>query len=688
MSTKLVARAVVLALVPTGLIVALGATAEAYGRTTVFAADWGWTDSQTAHTAHFEERSDAPVGSRRDSDGKHHISRFYATFALTSLAGRSVTEAGFRVRERSVADCAASAPLELWRTDPVTPDTTWADPPAEIERLGTPAYASGQSCPNYLLVDVLAAVQAARVRGDDRITLELRVGVDGEGDTQYGRTLSIDSVGLDLVTNGAPAVGQLSFYDKGCAPVDRPRPITAFTYPLQAKVSDPDQVDQLSGAFAVWPVDSPADRRELTAGQYQIGLLGRDWDFTGYPHGAVLAWSARAYDGHTWSDWAAPCYLQVDRVRPAAVTLTSTDYPADAAFHGGPGVPGRFTVDAGGDPDAVKYEYQDSAGSRGTIVPETPGGPATFTYTPRYEGQAKLSVWAIDAAGNNGVATDYSFLVRRSAPEFTVDLGGIGLPSRLNLRPGLPGVVEYRLHVGTGPEQVVAAQADGTATAEITFTEVGFPVITVANYTADGLAGVTSQSFHATDAPAVTSPGYDSPYYNAIVGEPKTFTFEPRRPNVVGYEYQTNWDQPFLTVPAGEHGVGTLTWAPDNSEFHQMLVRSVQADGSTSEWAYPDLMIIDIRPYVWSYLYSSDYPAGGVGVEATFVFASEKPEAEVAEFVYQLNGGPVQTVAAVGPDASVSIAPDRSGENVIVAWTRYADGSVSPSRTWTFLVAE
>ncbi|MFL1439912.1 hypothetical protein, partial [Nocardiopsis protaetiae] len=62
------------------------------------------------------------------------------------------------------------------------------------------------------------------------------------------------------------------------------------------------------------------------------------------PEGELIAYSARAHDGISWSDRSPECYLRVNTSRPEqGPAVDSADYPADAIAHGSPGRPGEFT---------------------------------------------------------------------------------------------------------------------------------------------------------------------------------------------------------------------------------------------------------------------------------------------------------------------------------------------------------
>lgn len=143
-------------------------------------------------------------------------------------------------------------------------------------------------------------------------------------------------------------------------------------------------------------------------------------------------------------------------------------------------------------------------------------------------------------------------------------------------------------------------------------------------------------------------------------------------------------------MDANAAGVAVFDWTPTGAGVWNMfvrVVRSVYADGSTSEWNQEEWILIqDASPHVYSYLYNPWNPEGGVGVSSIFAISTQI--GWPTEFVLRLNDGAEFTVPTNGSNlVSVELAPDRVGENVLTAQARYEDGSLSPVRVWTFLVA-
>lgn len=107
-----------------------------------------------------------------------------------------------------MADCSATAPVEVWRTEPVRATSTWDKPPAELELLQQTSLGHGAvACPGaFLRTDVLAQVNAAIARHEKTISFEVRLGGAAESDPGASRTMR--PFWLALWSNTLPKVGQ------------------------------------------------------------------------------------------------------------------------------------------------------------------------------------------------------------------------------------------------------------------------------------------------------------------------------------------------------------------------------------------------------------------------------------------------------------------------------------------------
>ncbi|MCX4762129.1 LamG domain-containing protein [Streptomyces sp. NBC_01275] len=130
----------------------------------------------------------------------------------------------------------------------------------------------------------------------------------------------------------------------------------------------------------------------------------------------VYAWQVRGSDGQGWGPWSSPppqaCEFILDRTKPAAPTVTSTEYPDDDAPHPGVGDYGTFTFKSTST-DVVSYRYEFQDGTNGSVPAQTgTGRPGTLRWAPTGSGTQTLTVTAVDAAGKSAVTpAGHSFVV-------------------------------------------------------------------------------------------------------------------------------------------------------------------------------------------------------------------------------------------------------------------------------------
>ncbi|MEU9510261.1 hypothetical protein AB0D32_28725 [Micromonospora sp. NPDC048170] len=276
----------------------------------------------------------------------------------------------------------------------------------------------------------------------------------------------------------------------------------------------------------------------------------------------------------------------VDTTSPAPPTVSSTDYPADDGWYGGPGIPGQFTFSAGGDTDVVGFRYGLASGPMADVAADAPGGSATVTVTPDRDGPRTLTVEAVDHAGNRSPATSYMFRVRSTSPTITDGnpTAGYGQPRTLTFTPRMEDVVEYTYRLNDGPEQTVAAVADGTATVTITPTRPGYNDVYVRSRTAGDLpSGEGTYRFHLATKPTVSSVEYPiNKIQGAVAGTPGTFALQAGMPGVTEFVYSFD-GRPTQTVAAGPDGSASVGYTPATAGLHRITVYTRTGDGIVSE---------------------------------------------------------------------------------------------------------
>ncbi|MET8147586.1 hypothetical protein ACIBSW_06635 [Actinoplanes sp. NPDC049668] len=623
---------------------------------------WAYTDKAQPSTPDTNPSGDYLIGSKEDPSGLTHTGRAYFTFDLTPLKGQVLHRVTFFTYERTVNDCSQVAPIEVWRTRPVTTATTWQHPPKELELLGERSHGNGVICPGaYVQIDMIPAVQAALGRGEKTVTVEVRVKAGSEGDARIGRTMS--QARMSYAANHAPKVSglKLKYPDAGCGTIDK-HPSAGLRMQAQATVTDADPQDRPQVWYAYWPVDRP-DQRTETQGPSLGG---------GIADGTVVAWTAQGRDNDDAGPWGRTCYFTVDTTAPKTKPIVfSKKYPSvDYPGTGGPGVPGTFVFDAAGDTEITGFEWNQNDGRLGErVVANHRGGRAKVTITPRYWGPGSLKVAAVDAAGNRGEWTEYQYMVRNTAPSAEIEMNGVGLTSHIKLYSRAAEVTEFGYAIDGGPETRVPA-VDGRGEGDLVFDSVGSKAVVSRAYAGRKMIGSDTVQIGVSDAPKVSSAEFAWPN-SPVAGHPGSFTFAPRTTDVQSYRYDFG-DGDQKEIDAGPDGSAVLPWTPEAGGYYTITVYSVDGRGNQSRPTQVSFSVVDTHPRV--YVHTSDPQVGDpVSVSAW----SDLPNA--VAIVYSFDGGPEQTLDA--PWVDFEVVPTRAGDNTIKVWARLDDGTLTPPTT-------
>jgi hypothetical protein len=624
---------------------------------------WAYTDKVQPSTPEPDPSGDYLIGSSKDPSGLKHTGRAYFTYDLTPLKGQILHRVTFYTYEETVNDCSQVAPIEVWRTKPVTSTTTWQHAPEELELLDERSYGNGIICPGaYLGIDMIPSIQAAFARGDKTITVEVRIKAGSEADAKVGRTMSPGR--MSYAANHAPTVKalKLKYPDAGCGTRDK-HPSAGTWMQVQATVADADPNDHARITYAYWPVDNPDQRKET-----ESPGLGA----SGLADGTVVAWTAQGRDYDDAGPWGRTCYFTVDTTAPATKPIVSSKkYPSeDYPGTGGPGVPGTFVLDAAGDPEIVGFDWSPMDGSLGQqVIANHPGGKARVTITPRTWGRGRLQVAAMDAAGNRGPWVEYRYQVRNTAPFAEIEVNGVGLTSHITLTSRAAEVTEFGYAVDGGPETRVPAVA-GKGEGDLVFDSVGTKTVVERAYAGKKMIGSQTEQISVTDAPKITSAEFDwtkSP----IAGSPGSFTFTPRTTHVASYRYAFG-DGDQQTVVAGQDGSAVLAWTPQQGGYYTLTVTSVDKDGNQSQPAQESFSVIDTHPRVYA-----NADGSHVGDPVSVNAWSDLPTA--VAIVYSFDGGPNQTYPE--PYAYFDVVPAHAGDSTLTVWAKLADGTLSPPTT-------
>ncbi|GAB2604893.1 hypothetical protein Aab01nite_78680 [Paractinoplanes abujensis] len=629
------------------------AQAQTYGSLPLKA--WSYIDRAQPATPNPDPSGDFLIGSRDE-----HTGRGYFTFDLTLLQDQVLHRVSLYTNERTVNDCSKPAPIEVWRTNPVTATTTWQNPPKELELLAERTYGSGVFCPGaHLEVDMIPAVQAAFARGDKTLTIGVRIKAGSEADTTVGRTMV--PARMSYAANHAPKVSglKLKYPDAGCGTLAK-HPTAGSLIQAQATVTDADPGDHPRVRYASWPVDHPDQRRESSSAALNL---------SGLADGTVVAWTARGEDNDDAGAWGKTCYFTVDQTAPAATPIVSSkQYPSpDFPGTGGPGVAGTFVFDAAGDADVVAFDWSGlNGGLLQRVKAGRPGGRGKLTITPSRSGPGGLQVAAVDRAGNRGPWATYRYQVRDSAPIASFEVAGVGLTSHITLTSRLAETTAFGYAVDGGTEKRLPA-VDGKATDDLVFASTGTKTVVTRAYAGTKLLGAESTQVSVSDAPLIASDDFDW-NKDPIEGKAGTFTFTPRTTGVKSYSYSFGGGV-WTSIDADAQGTAVLTWTPTSGGYFDLYVFSVDAAGNRSLSSNRQFSVHALLPSVSVRAYGAH-----VGDPIPVTAWSNRPD--VTAIVYSFDGGPQRTID--GSYVEFDVVATRAGDSVLKVWAKLAGGSLTP----------
>jgi hypothetical protein len=413
--------------------------------------------------------------------------RSYFQFSTHALAGAHILGAEFNVRENWSPSCTAT-PLELYRTDPIGPATTWNHQPGMsgpgTGSLGsrTVAYGYNASCgPNWIGYPVGGAISPGGLT-----TFMLKASNNDETQRNKYSWKKFDSFAsrdfaprLIVTYNWPPNVPSDLWANAGRGPslgcpAERDRAFTYSARPnLHATLTDPDG-QNLAARFEWWhyggraPVGSAQTAGQASGTRHQVTIPSG-----AFTNDSRISWRVQAFDGTDWSPWSRFCQLTVDTTKPGRPKVSSADYPENG-FSGYVGKTGEFQVTAAaGDKDVLGFQWSLNFQDLPAVVnPNSPrfvpakDGKATFTVTPMRGGPNELYVRAVDHAlnvsdvyrtpdsdGSLPPAGGYHFLVGTSVPPPTGHwpLDGDFHADPRNAAPDLSAGKKHATVSGTSP---------------------------------------------------------------------------------------------------------------------------------------------------------------------------------------------------------------------------------------------
>ncbi|WP_182875006.1 LamG-like jellyroll fold domain-containing protein [Microbispora sp. H10670] len=343
--------------------------------------------------------------------------RSFFRLNTSGVKGKHILKATFQITEKWAYSCSPSV-VQLWWTGSISSSTTWNNQPGWNRKVAESNAAKGNEwygCNDGSVeFDITGLIRDGAASGWSDVTLALRA---ADETSVYGwKRFDTDAV-IAVDYNSVPDVpNNLTVDGKACGSGTY---VGTLTPAMSAAVSDPDAGQSL-GVSMYWAANggsvSETDKvvqSNVASGSRAVMKIpaGRLAD------GGSYFWQAKAGDGTDTSALSGQCAFRVDTAAPPAPpTVTSADYPADGDFHGARGVPGSFTLGAGGVSDVAAYRYGLADPPTTEVAAGSIGGGVTVTATPGAIGINTLYVRSVDRAGNPSPVRRYVFYAGGGTP--------------------------------------------------------------------------------------------------------------------------------------------------------------------------------------------------------------------------------------------------------------------------------
>ncbi|WP_432109813.1 FG-GAP repeat domain-containing protein [Streptomyces sp. AA1529] len=365
-----------------------------------------------------------------------------------------VSKSTFRIKNTWSWSC-SKRKIELWRTAPIGPGTTWNKQPTKRETLDsvTDAKGWGSDCPaGNLAFDTTKAAKDAAANHWKTVTLGLKA--TNESSVYGWKKFAAKSAVLSTTYNTRPNTPSgldtspvSTRNSDGCGDTAPHGAIGNTDFFLGAKVKDRDG-GTVKAIFHLWPtghryeddggliIDKTVSVPSGTVARAKVTRA----DLKPYLDVANgnFSWKVRAYDGRAYSGWNTPkgdpgCRFVLDPDRPSTPPgVSSSTFPDGSdgwpATTGEVRTEGPFTLSAGGVDDVTAYEHwTDSKPDPVKVDAPSAGADATVELTPTWAGPQHLYVRSIDKAGNRSDTRTYLYYANGLAePDKPGDINGDG----------------------------------------------------------------------------------------------------------------------------------------------------------------------------------------------------------------------------------------------------------------------
>lgn len=354
------------------------------------------------------------------SEGAEKISRMYYQFPIDQFDGTDLKVVSAEFKHKQVHSpehtCDTSGPpaVEVYRTGGYGEGISWSSQPELMAKQDESTLRAGHidwGCDaRDQTWDVVDGLRNAKAENWPRYTLMMKsASAVKEGWRLYGMPAS-GYPKLIVNYNRSPSAptGMSTSPATTCSGGSYLRDTTPV---LSANFADPDghdvsaKFEVLSGSTSVWATNYDAATKTGSAHAVTVpsGKL---------VNGTTYSWRARGRDIHTADNnegpWSTTCKFTIDTDRPVVPTVESTEYPEDQ-INGGVGTPGTFEFTSSSDTKSFRYSFNGATPK--TVDAPSIGAALTRTFTPSSEGSQRLTVEAIDRAGNVSDPKTYRFSI-------------------------------------------------------------------------------------------------------------------------------------------------------------------------------------------------------------------------------------------------------------------------------------
>ncbi|MDX8146929.1 LamG domain-containing protein [Lentzea sp. BCCO 10_0061] len=383
--------------------------------------DW-WTNDRKDWTKVFSGKPDsihwyggndvdtwAKVGTCNGWDfcGGVNVARSYFQFNTDFLRGKRIISADFNATVVYGPSC-NTRDHELWiANDTFGSGTSWNNAPGGTYVDTSPAGANYEGCAGYKPVG-FSVGQFINPNGWSAYFIKAA----NEGDKYAWR--KYDAAGTKIVVN---------YNTRPNPPVElvTDPPLTACRWcggvpyvgddfiRLKGKLTDAEN-DQLTAVWDVYGgVKTHVEGPTMRSGNVfstTVDLRDR--------HDQNVTWTLWGRDpANDGGDWKNGPGFKVDRIGiDKAPNVTGVLYQEDNRWHGGAGVPGRFTFDAAGVSDVDHYLYGWNDPPSTKVDADALGGKAVLDIAPPGDGPRDLYVQSVDRAGHRSPTKKVHIYVR------------------------------------------------------------------------------------------------------------------------------------------------------------------------------------------------------------------------------------------------------------------------------------